>query len=1045
MVNMDAFPSVNDLVNGSKSNVGITDNWDMVVSYSLTSLNQVLQRLWTHSITSTDVHVRTTSLNEDDEEYHTNWWLRLGAPTLQFTNDGKASLCMPINGKRQNEGKDSKGNERPVKEIVADTYGLYAVIPLEFVSARTGSGDKAYEFKGGSGKAVRFDDHPDSELHVVLNFQTTTAQGAVYTVDLLPNYQPPAGQPKPPITDDLSVGLRDKLAAWIANPDNISCIQYALAVVNKKPVKNATFLTPETLSFSVYSSPNDKSIACLSIYMQTQGSGFGPGNLNRSFKLPASSNTNTFPIPSGHTASIIIRHDLFAQKFLRDSMAALQKDGRSVFTSVTVKSSTEGFDLAAAVNGRAAADLGNQQWWGGGFKVTEVDWSWVHELGLKVRDSKSSWSYEFSPELKWEEVHSTHDPDQPGRGGGGLYVAYGKTTYYMKLDRSGLNLFEDASDVGLVAKVNVQGDYWSREAKAHEYDFLERLTGAKNYIPKSIDEGLKNIELPSFSGTLALEYFTTTNIFAPGKHMLTVSGASSVYTPYDVIILGDVLDTPALTVSAPTSDKAWVEIAEAANDNKKNMSDLINDLSLGRPIMRQLVAAVLSEDDEEGQVVDQVLKKAGYEITTEDALKALEAENPGPNFDIRLVAGLYSFDEPVDLHGNDKRMVVDGGNGSIFIGKTRVNSRTDSEGNVTWTDGDHTYSITFTSPYKDNGAPAPKTFRGTRKHRTTGNENAVSGKQFIPNPNDSIWTNHPVTMAIITIISILGFGMGVFGTVIAIRDQRRKAVVAAVDSAVEAASHMSKLDAESQTIPIDVIDKVFSEFHGDIEASMREKAVKRDGAIHEDDPADGDPKAAADAAKETLRLRLLETTRTQFLTKLQSQIVRILGPEPAEAAMKAQIEKLLSKTDVLDRFTEFSPYVLDIVETAKAHFDAATARRQESKKVAAETIARAAVEAAKTAVEDEKKELKKRVEELRKDNQNITQEEIKADKTYQALEKKIANLEKAKTEALEDFLEKNKEREEAKEKKDKKEKDIEEREKRAKESAEKAFEKAKPK
>jgi hypothetical protein len=144
---MDAFPSVDALIDGCKSAVGITARWDVVVSYSLESLNSVLQRIWTNSVTSTTVELITTSHNEDDEEYNTKWWLRLGAPTLQFTRDGKASLCIPLNGKRQVMKKTAAGNERPVREIPLNTYVLYAVIPLGVVSAKSGSGPGAYEFK----------------------------------------------------------------------------------------------------------------------------------------------------------------------------------------------------------------------------------------------------------------------------------------------------------------------------------------------------------------------------------------------------------------------------------------------------------------------------------------------------------------------------------------------------------------------------------------------------------------------------------------------------------------------------------------------------------------------------------------------------------------------------------------------------------------------------------------------------------------------------------------------------------------------------------
>ncbi|KAJ3530689.1 hypothetical protein NM208_g9217 [Fusarium decemcellulare] len=521
---MDTFPSVETLINGCKSPVGVTERWDVVVSYSLPSLNRVLQRLWTNSITSTTTELITVSTNEDDEEYHTKWWLRLGAPTLQFTHDGKASLRMPLDGKRQVVEKTAAGKERPVREIPPNTYSLFAVIPLGV---------------GSSGKVIRFDDDPDAELHVVVNFQTTTAEGAVYSIGLSPEYQSPEGSKPAVVTDDFSVGLRDKLAAWIADPENVSSIQYALAVVNKKPVPDASYLTPESLSFSVYSSPNDKSVACLSVYMQTQGSGFEPGNVNRNFTLPAAENTNSFPIPKGYTASIIIRHDVFAQKFLRDSMLALHKDGKRTFNSVRTKPSLEGFELTASINSGAVADLGNSQWFGGSFHTDKVNWDFgASELSLNIKDSNSSWGYYFKPQLEWSQT--TVGPRF-------THVTWGKTNYEMKLDKSGLALFKDASDVGLSAQIGIKGDDWQRTASAWSPGFWERANGAIGSVPGQVERGLKKIDLPTFLGQLNLEYFATTNVFAPGKHMLSVGSASDVYTPYDVIILGNVVETSAMT------------------------------------------------------------------------------------------------------------------------------------------------------------------------------------------------------------------------------------------------------------------------------------------------------------------------------------------------------------------------------------------------------------------------------------------------------------------------------------------------------------------
>jgi hypothetical protein len=507
--------------------------------------------------------------------------------------------------------------------------------------------------QGSGSNVIRFDEHPDAELHIVINFETTTAEGATYDIDLAPEVKAQQGPNAPTITDDFSVGLRGKLAAWFKDPSNISAIQYALAVVNKTPVPQATFLTPSSLSFSVYSSDKDPAVACLSIYMQTQGSGFEPGNVKRTFNLPNSGDINSFPIPTGYTASIIIRHDVFAEKFLRDSILALQVPGgdKKIFKSVTLMTPTEGFHLTAKLNSGAVADLGNGTWFGGfggGFRVTDVNWDFgANDLTFKIKAAKASWNYYFKPELKWSETPMSGGPGPKSK------PMYGRTNYEMKLDKSGLSVFENVSDEGLMARIQVNSNDWQASIQAWFPGFGEIANGASALVPDSVEKGLQRINLPAFSHTLALHYFATTNVFAPGKHMLSISGASAVHTPYDVIILGNVLETVAM--SPPKLNVHGQGLLGATSGNK-NITDLIDDLAHGRPIMRQLTACVLSNSS-----TQQVLEKSGYNVSDNDITTALQAADAGPQFDPRFVAGLYSFKSPADLAST--KMTVDGATG----------------------------------------------------------------------------------------------------------------------------------------------------------------------------------------------------------------------------------------------------------------------------------------------------------------------------------------------------------------------------------------------
>ncbi|KAF5621965.1 hypothetical protein F52700_10839 [Fusarium sp. NRRL 52700] len=519
---MDSFPSVEDLVKGCKSASGVTAGWDIIVSYSLKHLNSKLERLWTESLTSTTLEFTASIMSLEGEEYRIKCCLRLGTPTLQFTRDGKASLSMSLSGELQSMGRVGADVERLVRRNPLENCVLRALVPLAVVRAKSGSAPGVYDFEGFSGDVIRFDEDPDAELHIVINFGSSRAP---FDIEIIPQAQE---GPNPPFITDEFAFIRRLLAT------RISAMQFALAVVNKTPVPEATNLTPTCLSFSVYSSHENQDVACLSIYMQTEGSDLGLPPFNRTFSLPNLGNIDSFPIPVGYTASIIIRHGIFAEKCLRDSMLAAKFPGgdTNVFKSVTIMPSTEGFHLTTQFNSGTTGTFGDN------FHVTNVNWDFgAKDLTFKIQGSRASWDYNLEAELGWSESSAS--------SGGSGRSQYGRTTYKMKLAKSDLPVFEDASDEGLVARARVNSNDWETSIQAWSPSFWEIANGATGLVPDQIRNGLQRINLPSFSHALSLRYFATTNVFSPGKHMLNVNGASAVHAPYDVIILGNVSDTVA--------------------------------------------------------------------------------------------------------------------------------------------------------------------------------------------------------------------------------------------------------------------------------------------------------------------------------------------------------------------------------------------------------------------------------------------------------------------------------------------------------------------
>ena len=63
------------------------------------------------------------------------------------------------------------------------------------------------------------------------------------------------------------------------------------------------------------------------------------------------------------------------------------------------------------------------------------------------------------------------------------------------------------------------------------------------------------------------------------------------------------------------------------------------------------------------EALDNFLGKCDYDITADGLEDAIKTSEPGPAFDVRSAAGIYSFDEPSDLASSHARMLVDSATG----------------------------------------------------------------------------------------------------------------------------------------------------------------------------------------------------------------------------------------------------------------------------------------------------------------------------------------------------------------------------------------------
>ena len=422
----------------------------------------------------------------------------------------------------------------------------------------------------------------------------------------------------------------------MSNPANVQAINYSLASVQNKPIPNVMYLVPQEVAFSVYAKAGQEKVGCLSLYIMTQDSDNQPGNEDRQFKVQFAQDqfVETYPIPDGYTASIIIRHDLFATKFLRNSLLLSKSDDNTnTFREVTVRQDNQvGFRLDMRINSRGMGKFSSKDYWGG-LDVDAINWDFGRELlGLIVDNrTNATWAYAFHDRLGWS---------------GDRW--WGKTYYDLTLDKTS-PMVADYSDVGLAGRVELTHGDW--KVSVHEWnpDAWDRINGGTSNIPDIVRNGLQSFYLPAFKQDLQMDYFAATNLFGPGQHIISVAGDNAIWMPYDVLILGH-LQVPLPGLPINTSMKPTTAHVDSAEDDttgpKGSTSDFVLGLSAGQPILKTTLDTLKTGDE---GTIDSFLANSGYNITDNGLETALKTAQPGPAFDVRNVGGAYSFKEPTDL------------------------------------------------------------------------------------------------------------------------------------------------------------------------------------------------------------------------------------------------------------------------------------------------------------------------------------------------------------------------------------------------------------
>ncbi|KAJ8520298.1 hypothetical protein ONZ45_g2854 [Pleurotus djamor] len=500
---MSKLLDLSTLVDGMKS-AETTQNWDVIVSYSVDRLNNLLKTIWSAKDALKVIKPVTTHYDpREDDEYEMEWEVNLAFTTLSFKKDGDghAHLEMTLNGRYRVKGEKRNGDSYPWKNIPPGC-AFVASIPLQSVRAREGDTKGSNPTPGRV--PITFDDHPDTKLHVVFNFDNTSS--SVFSIEC-PDALSNTFQPLAPV-----------LAKWMK--EHVSTVQYSLAAVAPTHTQGATYLTPEAMAFTLH---RDDENSCLSVYIKTKDSGNAPGNQTRVFQLPGKKGMEALPIPRGYSASIIIRNKLFRERFLLDSLKDLRDgEGKKSFESVTSNSTTDGFKLDLRLDHHVIGDFTKRKWYGG-LSVGQINWRLSQSpLDLRIRDGRADWDYFHEFEVGWHQY--------------GTNIDYGGIVVWKPSIHITRSPIISASQEQILAEVEIKSHNW-------HVDRMDYKRGWSLYpmVPKQIRDGLESVRMPTFSRTIRLDFFATTNIFAPGKHIIDIDISKGVMTPYDVLLVGNVI------------------------------------------------------------------------------------------------------------------------------------------------------------------------------------------------------------------------------------------------------------------------------------------------------------------------------------------------------------------------------------------------------------------------------------------------------------------------------------------------------------------------
>jgi hypothetical protein len=214
---------------------------------------------------------------------------------------------------------------------------------------------------------------------IVFHFKS---QNSVYNVTLAPGVTDKRKE------DTHMADLGPRIATYF---QELNSLDYAVAGVQqpKNEADRDRVLTPESFVFTTQGS----SPGVLCVYIKTRGSGNNVGWTAPHFQP---NNNNVLPIPQGFTTSIIIRHDLFSEKYLIPQLQTQVAPGGLLHQLDKDNNFANGFRYLLQLNPSA---LKNNKFGSGPWHNWDlnIDYAFTDPpLALTLSNRSANWYWDFT-------------------------------------------------------------------------------------------------------------------------------------------------------------------------------------------------------------------------------------------------------------------------------------------------------------------------------------------------------------------------------------------------------------------------------------------------------------------------------------------------------------------------------------------------------------------------------------------------------------------------------------------------------------------------